>query len=155
MNTVEPRAPYPMSMLRGALHSFAKLYGDRYARHNISMNNLMPGFCENVNLSEYARKSIPAQRPATFEEIGKACVFLASDEARYITAQTVNVDGGNWMSSNETIEYQSFRPARFCEAPALRPLFANTGHCSHWAWEFSPGTSGLVSAAIDAAKPSS
>ncbi len=94
MNTVEPRAPYPMSMLRGALHSFAKLYGDRYARHNINMNNLMPGFCENVNLSEFARKSIPAQRPASFEEIGKACVFLASEGARYINGQSILSDGG-------------------------------------------------------------
>ncbi len=94
MNTVEPRAPYPMSMLRGALHSFAKLFGDRYARHNINMNNLMPGFCENVNLSELARQSIPAQRPATFAEIGQACVFLASDGARYINGQNILSDGG-------------------------------------------------------------
>ncbi len=94
MNTVEPRAPYPMSMLRGALHSFAKLYGDRYARHNINMNNLMPGFCENVNLSEFARKSIPAQRPASFSEIGQACVFLASEGARYINGQSILSDGG-------------------------------------------------------------
>ncbi len=94
MNTIEPRAPYPMSMLRAALHSFSKLYGDRYARHNIRMNNLLPGFCENVNLSEFARKSIPAQRPATFEEIGQACVFLASDAARYINGQSILSDGG-------------------------------------------------------------
>ena len=94
MNTIEPRAPYPMSMLRAALHSFAKLYGDRYARHNIRMNNLLPGFCENVNLSEFARRSIPAQRPATFEEIGQACVFLASHEARYINGQSILSDGG-------------------------------------------------------------
>ena len=94
MNTVEPRAPYPMSMLRGALHSFAKLFGDRYARNNINMNNLMPGFCENVTLSPFARQSIPAQRPATFAEIGKACVFLASDGARYITGQNILSDGG-------------------------------------------------------------
>ncbi|MEL7527375.1 MAG: SDR family oxidoreductase [Pseudomonadota bacterium] len=94
MNAVEPRAPYPMSMLRGALHSFAKLYGDRYARHNINMNNLLPGFCENVNLSEHARMSIPAQRPATFSEIGQACVFLASDGARYINGQSLLSDGG-------------------------------------------------------------
>ena len=94
MNTIEPRAPYPMSMLRGALHSFSKLYGDRYARHNIRMNNLLPGFCENVNLSEFARRSIPAQRPATFEEIGLACVFLASEGARYINGQSILSDGG-------------------------------------------------------------
>ncbi|MEM8812768.1 MAG: SDR family oxidoreductase [Pseudomonadota bacterium] len=94
MNTVEPRAPYPMSMLRGALHSFSKLFGDRYARHNINMNNLMPGFCENVNLSDFARQSIPAQRPASFEEIGQACVFLASEGARYINGQSILSDGG-------------------------------------------------------------
>ncbi len=94
MNTIEPRAPYPMSMLRGALHNFSKLYGDRYARHNIRMNNLLPGFCENVNLSEFARKSIPAQRPATFEEIGQTCVFLASEGARYINGQSILSDGG-------------------------------------------------------------
>ncbi len=94
MNTIEPRAPYPMSMLRATLHSFSKLYGDRYARYNIRMNNLLPGFCENVNLSEFARKSIPAQRTATFEEIGQACVFLASDAARYINGQSILSDGG-------------------------------------------------------------
>ncbi len=94
MNTIEPRALYPMSMLRAALHSFSKLYGDRYARHNIRMNNLLPGFCENVNLSDLARTSIPAQRPATFEEIGQVCVFLASYEARYINGQSILSDGG-------------------------------------------------------------
>lgn len=94
MNTVEPKAPYPMSMVRAALHSFSKLFGDRYARYNIRMNNLLPGFCENVNLSEFARKSIPAQRTATFEEIGQTCVFLASDAARYINGQNILSDGG-------------------------------------------------------------
>ena len=89
MNTIEPRAPYPMSMLRCALHSFSKLYGDRYARHNIRMNSLLPGFCENVNLSEQARREIPAQRPATFEEIWQACVFLASEGARYINGHSI------------------------------------------------------------------
>lgn len=94
MNTVEPRAPYPMSMLRGALHSFSKMFGDRYARHNINMNNLMPGFCENVNLSEFAQRSIPAGRAASFSEIGEVCVFLASEGARYINGQSILSDGG-------------------------------------------------------------
>lgn len=94
MNTVEPRALYPMSMLRGALHGFAKLYGDRYARYNIRMNNLMPGFCENVGLFPVALRSIPAQRPATFAEIGKICAFLASDAAAYVNGQNILADGG-------------------------------------------------------------
>jgi len=94
MNTVEPRAPYPMSMLRGALHSFSKLFGDRYARHNINMNNLMPGFCENVNLSEGARQPIPAPPPASFPEIAKLCVFLAPSDARHINGQSIPSDAG-------------------------------------------------------------
>lgn len=32
------------------------------------------------------------------EDIAGPCVFLASDDAAYVTAQTLNVDGGNWMS---------------------------------------------------------
>jgi NAD(P)-dependent dehydrogenase (short-subunit alcohol dehydrogenase family) len=50
-NALEPRQPYPMSVLRSALHGFTKLYADRYARNNVRMNNLLPGFCENVNFT--------------------------------------------------------------------------------------------------------
>jgi D-sorbitol dehydrogenase (acceptor) len=32
------------------------------------------------------------------EDVAGPCVFLASDDAGYVTAQTLNVDGGNWMS---------------------------------------------------------
>jgi NAD(P)-dependent dehydrogenase (short-subunit alcohol dehydrogenase family) len=58
------------------------------------MNALMPGFCENVNLSGEALRQIPMQRLARFEEIGKACVFLASDASSYMTGQSLLVDGG-------------------------------------------------------------
>ncbi|WP_420336914.1 SDR family oxidoreductase [Roseibium sp.] len=37
---------------------------------------------------------MPAQRPATFSEIGQACVFLASEGARYINGQNILSDGG-------------------------------------------------------------
>ena len=62
MNAIEPRAPYPMSMLRAALHSFSKLYGDRYGRYNIRMNNLLPGFCLPPCLSLPPRRSPPTGR---------------------------------------------------------------------------------------------
>jgi len=41
---------------------------------------------------------VPLGRMGTPGDIAGAAVFLASDEARYITAQTLNVDGGNVMS---------------------------------------------------------
>ena len=43
-------------------------------------------------------KDIPLKRVGMPEEMAKAIVFLASDEASYITGQTIRVDGGHWMS---------------------------------------------------------
>ncbi|MDV7145351.1 L-iditol 2-dehydrogenase [Tropicimonas sp. TH_r6] len=43
-------------------------------------------------------EAVPLGYMGSPEEIAEPCVFLASEEARYITAQTLNVDGGNWMS---------------------------------------------------------
>ncbi|GGF64071.1 D-sorbitol dehydrogenase (acceptor) [Mameliella alba] len=43
-------------------------------------------------------EAVPLGHMGTPEEVADPCVFLASDEARYITAQCLNVDGGNWMS---------------------------------------------------------
>ncbi len=56
---------------------------------------------ENREIGEKKRlvgEAVPLGHMGTPEEIADPCVFLASDEARYITAQTLNVDGGNWMS---------------------------------------------------------
>lgn len=43
-------------------------------------------------------EAVPLGHMGAPEEIADPCVFLASDEARYITAQTLNIDGGNWMN---------------------------------------------------------
>jgi len=40
------------------------------------------------------KQSIPLGRLGTVDEIGHACVFLASDQAAYITGQSLVVDGG-------------------------------------------------------------
>jgi NAD(P)-dependent dehydrogenase (short-subunit alcohol dehydrogenase family) len=42
-------------------------------------------------------RQIPIQRPGTVDEVARAAVFLASDDASYITGQTVNVNGGLYM----------------------------------------------------------
>ena len=58
------------------------------------------GIClfEGMNPGEVfktvVQNMIPFQRPQTPEDIGNAVVFLASDDAREITGQAINVDGG-------------------------------------------------------------
>ena len=95
LNATEPRPGYAqMSVLRGALHGFTKLFADKYAAQKVRMNNVMPGYCENVPMTEAALRSIPMGRTAKFSEIGNVCVFLASDGASYMTGQNVLVDGG-------------------------------------------------------------
>ena len=72
MNATEPRPGYAqMSVLRASLHGFTKLFADKYARDNVRMNNVMPGYCENVTMSDGALRSIPMGRPARFDEIGQ------------------------------------------------------------------------------------
>ena len=56
---------------------------------------------ENKPLGQKKREvglAVPMGRMGLPDDIARPCVFLASDDARYITAQTLNVDGGNWMN---------------------------------------------------------
>jgi len=71
------------------------------ASRNITVNAIAPGFIETdmvASLSEDARGHIRALIPmdgfGTPEDVAAAAAFLASDGARYITGQTIAVDGG-------------------------------------------------------------
>lgn len=86
------------------------------APDNIRVNAIAPGVVDtpmwdivDAQFAEYENKpvgqkkrevgeAVPLGRMGDPRDIADPCVFLASDEARYITAQTLNVDGGNWMS---------------------------------------------------------
>ncbi len=86
------------------------------ASANIRVNAIAPGVIDtpmwdivDAQFAEYENKSqgqkkrevgeaVPLGRMGDPRDVADPCVFLASDEARYITAQTLNVDGGNWMS---------------------------------------------------------
>ncbi len=56
---------------------------------------------ENLKIGDKKRAvglAVPYGRMGLPEDYGGAAVFLASDDAEYVVAQTLNVDGGNWMS---------------------------------------------------------
>ena len=88
------------SAMVGFSRSLAKELGSR----NITSNVVAPGFIETdmttfLNDDEKAEvsKNIPMKRFGTVQDVAKCIVFLASDEANYITGQTISVDGGLFM----------------------------------------------------------
>jgi NAD(P)-dependent dehydrogenase (short-subunit alcohol dehydrogenase family) len=92
---VEPSLNYPVSSsLRAALANFTKLYADKYAGSGIRMNNVLPGFIENYDVSDDVRQTIPLKRAGRLAEIAKTVAFLLSDDAGYITGQNIRADGG-------------------------------------------------------------
>jgi 3-oxoacyl-[acyl-carrier protein] reductase len=71
------------------------------ARKNITVNAVAPGFIDSEmtaglpdKVKEYFIKQIPLGRMGTPKEIASACIFLASDEANYITGQVLRLNGG-------------------------------------------------------------
>ena len=86
------------------------------AGDNIRVNAIAPGVINtpmwdvvDAQFAEYENKpkgqkkrevgeAVPLGRMGDPSDVADPCVFLASSAARYITAQTINVDGGNWMS---------------------------------------------------------
>ncbi len=71
------------------------------AADGITLNAVLPGNIVTEGLDELGEEyqaqmaaSIPLRRLGTVEEIGYAALFLATDEAAYITGQTIVVDGG-------------------------------------------------------------
>ncbi|MBD8892739.1 3-oxoacyl-[acyl-carrier-protein] reductase [Roseibium litorale] len=74
------------------------------ASRNITANTIAPGFIEtamtdalNEKQKESILVSVPAGRLGTAAEIASAAVYLASDEAAYVTGQTIHVNGGMAM----------------------------------------------------------
>ena len=80
---------------------FTKSLAREVAPYNIRVNALAPGFIETemtTALGEKAREKflqrIPLGRFGTVEEVAHAVLFLATDQAHYITGQTLQLDGG-------------------------------------------------------------
>lgn len=91
----EPSEMFPTSaVFRAGLASFTKLFADKYAKDNVRMNNVLPGWIDSLPQQETRRESVPMQRYGTAEEIAATVAFLASEGGGYITGQNIRVDGG-------------------------------------------------------------
>lgn len=94
-------APYTAS--RGGIRQLTMSLADEWGKHGITVNCLAPGWFrtaqnkvmyEDEQWVEYLRERIPLKRPGAPHDLDGAIVFLASEEAGYITGQTLLVDGG-------------------------------------------------------------
>ena len=82
------------SALRAGLGAFVTLFAERYGAAGVRMNAVLPGFVETYPVDDETRERIPVGRPATTDEIADAVAFLASEDSRYVTGQSLRVDGG-------------------------------------------------------------
>lgn len=72
--------------------------------HNVTVNCVGPGWIHTPSSGEdevIAGRYTPAGRAGTPDEIGHVAVFLASEEASYITGQLIVVDGGNTLQEHK------------------------------------------------------
>ena len=81
-------------MIRAGLSAFTKIYSDEYAKYNIRMNNILPGFIDSLKTKNEFIKRIPLKRAGKVSEISAMVRLLASRDGAYITGQNIKVDGG-------------------------------------------------------------
>lgn len=92
------------SASKAALLGLTKTLAREYASRGVTVNAVAPGFIETdmtAGLPEQAKQAIVAQTPlgrqGTADEVAAAVVFLASDEAAYVTGQVIRVNGGMYV----------------------------------------------------------
>ncbi len=89
---------------KAGMIGFSKALAQEVASRNVTVNCIAPGFIAspmtdalNDQQKEQILRTIPAGKLGEGSDIAAACVYLASDEAAYVTGQTLHVNGGMEM----------------------------------------------------------
>jgi 3-oxoacyl-[acyl-carrier protein] reductase len=89
---------------KAGITGMVKAIAQEYAKRGVTANCVAPGFIvtpmtEKLNdkQRDVILSKVPANRAGTPDEVAAAVVFLASDEAAYVTGQTLHVNGGMAM----------------------------------------------------------
>lgn len=86
---------------RAGVENLTMTLAVEWSKHNIQVNAVAPGIIKSTGLDQYPQEflkgieeSIPAKRLGTIDEVAYLTLFLCSPMARFITGETVYVDGG-------------------------------------------------------------
>tara|TARA_E500000331_G_scaffold97683_2_gene94435 strand:+ start:3747 stop:4478 length:732 start_codon:yes stop_codon:yes gene_type:complete len=93
------------SASKAGIVGMSKSLAIEYAKKNITINCVSPGFIETsmtANLNEkvklFLTSRIPMARLGTGEDVSNCVAFLSSEESSYITGETLHVNGGMYMA---------------------------------------------------------
>jgi NAD(P)-dependent dehydrogenase (short-subunit alcohol dehydrogenase family) len=93
----------PYGASRGGIRQLTMSLADDWGKHGVTVNCLAPGWFrtdqnsvmyEDREWVEYLTERIPLKRPGQAHDLDAAVVFLAAESSRYVTGQTLLVDGG-------------------------------------------------------------
>ena len=90
---------------KSGIIGMSKSLAIEYAKKNITVNCVSPGFIVSdmtMNIAEkvkiYLTSKIPMGKLGTGEDVSNCVAFLSSDQASYVTGETLHVNGGMYMS---------------------------------------------------------
>ena len=93
----------PYGASRGGIRQLTMSLAADWGKHGITVNCLAPGWFrteqnkvmyEDAEWVEYLKERIPLESPGPPDDLDGAVVFLASEASRYVTGQTLLIDGG-------------------------------------------------------------
>jgi 2-hydroxycyclohexanecarboxyl-CoA dehydrogenase len=88
---------------KGGIVGLTKTLAIEFADKGITINHIPPGFVDTPMLRnmpfniEATAMASPMKRPGKPEDIAAACAYLASEDAGYVTGQTLSVNGGRYL----------------------------------------------------------
>jgi 3-oxoacyl-[acyl-carrier protein] reductase len=98
MVTIDGSSAYATA--KAAITGMTRSVALEYGRHGITCNAVLPGWIATESSSSKelrAGRATPAGRPGTPDEVAACALFLASEEASYVTGAMLVVDGGNTL----------------------------------------------------------
>ena len=93
------------SASKAGVIGMSKSLAIEYAKKNITINCVSPGFIVSdmtINIAEkvklFLTSRIPMGKLGTGDDVSNCAAFLSSDQASYVTGETIHVNGGMYMS---------------------------------------------------------